>query len=349
MQVHLAGMVSDKKSSCPFVSILVVTYNHEDYISQTLEGIFNQILPYSYNIIVADDCSRDNTLQVAESFKDKYPGRLTIVEQDQNIGFIQNYLSGLSKCNGKYLAFCEGDDFWIDERKLEKQINFLETHQKTGLVYTDFCNANANGEYEKTGHVEKNFKDRAEGNVLNKMIKGDNQVMTLTVCLRRSLLGADYVDFMSDKGFLTADFPTWLWCSFQADFHFIPEITAVYRRHDNQITNGLDPSFVWNFMRSHVYMRKKFLSLKKFKPQNWPVIETEINREILQHSLKLNFKREYGIASFRAISGNGIKYKPGDILFYLIIRYRFLNFSFQLGRKVKNRLKSMLSRVKIVV
>jgi glycosyltransferase involved in cell wall biosynthesis len=342
-------MISNKKNSSPFVSILVVTYNHEDYISQTLEGIFNQILPYSFNVIVADDCSRDNTLQVVKRFKDNYTDRLIIIEQDQNIGFIQNYLLGLSECNGKYIAFCEGDDFWIDERKLEKQIDYLETHPGVGLVYTDFCIADNNRVFNKTGHVEHNFKDRAEGNVLNKMIKGDNQVMTLTVCLRRSLLGADYIDFMNDKGFFTADFPTWLWCSYQADFHFIPEITAVYRRHDNQITNGLDPSFVWTFMRSHVYMRKKFMSTKNYKPENWPEIETAINREILLHSLKLNFKREYGIASFRAISGNGIKYKTSDILFYLVIRYRFLNFSFQLVRRVKNRWKSMLSRVKIVV
>jgi glycosyltransferase involved in cell wall biosynthesis len=305
----------------PVVSILVVTYNHENYIEQTLKSIINQRLTYNFEIVVGNDASYDSSKSRIEEVRHQYNGLIKVVNHKMNIGFIQNYLSVLKYCRGKYIAFCEGDDYWIDETKLQKQVDYLEKNPDCGLVYTDYNTLNENGGFEERC-VLNSGRSGLDGVVIDKMLKGDNQVMTLTVCLRRNLLGEDYVQFMNDDAILTADFPTWMWCAFQASFHFIPDVTAVYRRHDKQITNGRDNLFVWKFMRSHLYIRKKFMSVKHYIPVSWKQMDILVNKEILFHSFKLNLKREYGIAAYKILTIHYRHFSIKDTLFYLSVRYK---------------------------
>ena len=112
------------------VSILCTAYNHERYIAQALEGFLCQETTFPVEILVNDDASTDNTASIIREFCDRYPGKLTPIYQTEN-----QYSKGISsmqllidRAKGKYLALCEGDDYWTDPHKLEIQVSILEQH-----------------------------------------------------------------------------------------------------------------------------------------------------------------------------------------------------------------------------
>ncbi|NTW31087.1 MAG: glycosyltransferase [Bacteroidetes bacterium] len=113
----------------PEISIRVITYNHEKYISKCLDGIVRQITDIPYEIIIGDDASDDNTLKICDSYKRRYDNiDFIIISNPSNIGAQENGKRALASCRGKYIALCEGDDYWCDDHKLQIQYNYLEKH-----------------------------------------------------------------------------------------------------------------------------------------------------------------------------------------------------------------------------
>ncbi len=112
------------------VSIYVPTYNHEKYIVQALDSILMQKTRYSYEVFVGEDCSTDNTRQVLKAWESAHPGKFNILYREENMNDkeIYNSLDLKLRCKGKYIIGLEGDDFWMDPEKLEKQVTFLEKH-----------------------------------------------------------------------------------------------------------------------------------------------------------------------------------------------------------------------------
>lgn len=110
------------------VSVIVLAYNHERYIRQTLDSILMQQVPFRYEILVGDDCSGDNTSAILRRYAERYPDIIRAYIREENVGATKNAYDLLMKAQGKYLAFCEGDDFWTDEQKLATQVRFLEAH-----------------------------------------------------------------------------------------------------------------------------------------------------------------------------------------------------------------------------
>ncbi len=115
----------------PIVSIYVPTFNHENYIVRALDSIRMQKTQYSFEVFVGEDCSTDNTRQVLKDWEQANPDpRFTIFYREHNMygQEISNHMDLKLRCNGKYIICLEGDDFWTDPNKLEKQVSFLETH-----------------------------------------------------------------------------------------------------------------------------------------------------------------------------------------------------------------------------
>lgn len=110
------------------VSAIILTYKHEKYIKKAIESILIQDTDFEYELIIADDCSPDNTKKIVTDIIEKHPKayRIKYFSQKKNIGMLANGNFSLNKAEGKYIAFCEGDDYWIDSLKLKKQVNFLE-------------------------------------------------------------------------------------------------------------------------------------------------------------------------------------------------------------------------------
>ncbi|EDM38329.1 hypothetical protein PBAL39_01902 [Pedobacter sp. BAL39] len=110
------------------LSICCITYNHEKYIEQSLESFLMQETTFKYEILIGEDYSTDATRALIEAYIKKYPGRINLITHEGNVGAIKNQLAVLAAANGKYIAMCDGDDFWTDVAKLQKQVDFLEKH-----------------------------------------------------------------------------------------------------------------------------------------------------------------------------------------------------------------------------
>lgn len=110
------------------VDIVMMAYNHGEYIAKALDSILMQKTRYTYRIIIGEDCSGDNTRQIIMNYYKQYADRMELYLWKKNIGMLPNAVNIMKGCSGKYVAFLEGDDYWTDPLKLEKQISFLENH-----------------------------------------------------------------------------------------------------------------------------------------------------------------------------------------------------------------------------
>ena len=124
-------MVDNKKqlnAEDVMVSVIVLTYNHEKYIRQALDSILMQKVDFKYEILVGDDASTDGTPDILSEYQTRYPDIVKPVFREKNLGATYNAYNLLCTAKGKYIAACEGDDFWSNQDKLKKQVAFLESH-----------------------------------------------------------------------------------------------------------------------------------------------------------------------------------------------------------------------------
>lgn len=120
------------------ISVIVLTYNEEKTITRTLDSILCQKCHVPFEIVLGDDCSTDNTRKICEDYARRFPNIIRLMEKTPNKGVIDNYFDCLLACQGKYIADCAGDDFWVDPLKLEKEVTILENNPDVTLVHTDW-------------------------------------------------------------------------------------------------------------------------------------------------------------------------------------------------------------------
>ena len=113
----------------PKLSVILITYNHEKYIEKALDSVLSQVTDFPFEIVIGDDCSPDDTKNIIREYRDKYPDIIRIVQREKNTGRpTLNVYETTMKCRGDYLAYLEGDDYWTDSDKLQKQMDFLNEH-----------------------------------------------------------------------------------------------------------------------------------------------------------------------------------------------------------------------------
>lgn len=133
----------------PDISIVCITYNQADLVAQALDGFINQELDCVYEIIIHDDASTDNTPEVLKCFYDKYPDKVTLLLQTENQNSkpdVDVTCCGISHAKGRYIALCEGDDYWIDTRKLQKQYQILEGDHSISASFHSAYTETPNGD-----------------------------------------------------------------------------------------------------------------------------------------------------------------------------------------------------------
>lgn len=112
------------------LSVVMLTYLHEDYIAQAIEGVLMQEVDFPVELIIADDCSPDSTNEIVQNYISNHPNGkcITYTRHPNNKGMMPNFIWALKKAKGKYIALCEGDDYWTDPLKLQKQVDLLEAN-----------------------------------------------------------------------------------------------------------------------------------------------------------------------------------------------------------------------------
>lgn len=123
-------MTKEKK-----ITVVTITYNQEKYIEQTIKSIVSQKTDFNFDYIISDDNSTDNTRKIIEKYHKKYSNIIKPVYREKNLGSMLNFAETLNIVDAKYLAICDGDDFWTDENKLQKQVDFLENNKKFDICF----------------------------------------------------------------------------------------------------------------------------------------------------------------------------------------------------------------------
>lgn len=142
----------------PLLSIVTITYNHELFIAKTIEGVLMQQVNFPMEFIIAEDCSTDNTKKIVLDYANLYPELIKVITSENNVGAVANERRAMLAARGKYIAFCEGDDYWTDPLKLQKQVDFLETHPEYCVCFHRYRNY----DYEK-----KSWKDDGCSDLFN--------------------------------------------------------------------------------------------------------------------------------------------------------------------------------------
>lgn len=226
------------------VSICCVTYNHESFIKNCLDGFVSQITDFNYEILIHDDASSDKTQSIIRIYEDKYPDKIQGIYQSEN-QWIKNGRNPLLKIlfpmvQGKYIALCEGDDYWTDPYKLQKQAKFLDNNNEYSMIFHRINqiinNTISPFEYHKTWDHEKDFSanDLALGNF----------IPTPSVMFRNFKQMPAFFEKVS-----IVDYALHLYNSQLGKIKYMPDYMTNYRIHDagvfskigreNQITNLL--------------------------------------------------------------------------------------------------------------
>lgn len=215
-------------SSDPLVSISCITYNHINYIEQCLDGFLEQETDYPFEILIHDDCSTDGTTEIIQKYSTKYPDIIKPMYETEN-QYQQGKPAGsliwnFPRAKGKYIALCEGDDYWIDENKLQKQVDFLESNPEYGMCYTK----SKQFLQEKGRYGKKTFGKKI--NSYDDIFVNGNRIPTPSVVCRKELMSEFSEKFSSQsKKWIMGDLPLWLFIFKNSNVKFLNQETCVYR------------------------------------------------------------------------------------------------------------------------
>lgn len=216
----------------PIVSVACITYNHEPYIRQCLDGFVMQKTNFPFEIVIHDDASTDNTKVIIQEYCQKYPHLFRPIFQDINRfkegkGILARFV--FPECRGKYIALCEGDDYWTDPLKLQKQVDFLEDNKEYSMCFT-----NAFQQFGDRYDVKQPFADITNKEYSGRELFRNWLVPTASVMLRREvILSKLYKDASANSNFVFGDILIILTSASLGKVKALSCFTSVYRRLPN--------------------------------------------------------------------------------------------------------------------
>lgn len=248
------------------VSVYMVTYNHEKYIAQAIEGVLIQKTSFPIELIIGEDCSTDRTRTICEEYASKH-SLIKLLLSEKNMGAMANFIRTLSACGGKYIAFCEGDDYWTDPYKLQKQVDFLEANPEYALCFHKIKIL------LKSGKLIDDFITKVPKNTttIKDLAKHGNYIHTPSVVLKN--------DFTCPSWFLNCpigDYPLYFISVGDKKIKHLDETMAVYRFGVGMLTSK----------PSHQIMLAMFLTTRE-------IIKNYSDEAIKKLLMKANQKKLY--------------------------------------------------------
>jgi glycosyltransferase involved in cell wall biosynthesis len=213
------------------LTVCLITYNHRKYIREAIDSIFSQKTTFGWNVHIYDDHSTDGTTDILREYQQQYPDKITLIIQPQNVGAAENWRQLLQSASAPYIAYLEGDDYWIDVHKLEKQYAVLEKNLSVGLVYTQARQVYP-GDFE-TKVIGKSLARHA--------LYLGNPIPSPTVVYRKICLDG-FFNKLGDRleYWKMGDYPLWFWISSSWSLVFIEEPMSAYRVLQNSATRSSD-------------------------------------------------------------------------------------------------------------
>jgi glycosyltransferase involved in cell wall biosynthesis len=273
------------------VSVIVHTYNHESYIRQTLDSILAQEVNFEYEVIVGDDASPDSTPKIIQEYQVKFPNIIKPLLHPKNLGGYGkgNTLATLAVCQGKYIAAMDGDDYWTNPLKLQKQVDFLENNP-------DFvaCFHNALIHFEDGSHPDMNVNNDDQRIVTSiEDLVGEDEIwyMATSAVMFRNGIIKEYPQWFHNSK--SGDIPRYILLGKHGKFFYINEIMSVYRKNGGgmSFTDGKQDA---NFLFNRIEMYRGIDQELEFK------FHQKINKNIARYYLLLANSIQYGDNFFKS-------------------------------------------------
>lgn len=205
----------------PILTVVMLVYNKAEFLADAIESVLGQKCSYKFKLLISDDSSTDGSLSIAKSYQQRFPDKIDIIEHSANKGLIGNSIDAFESVQTKYMAICDGDDFFCSKHKLQRQIDYMENHPDCAICFHKALNY-----YVSTG--EKTLSNPKQKRVLTILdMATSNYVSSCTAMFRNHINGKlpDWFKLAS-----TNDLPLNLLTASHGDIHFIPSVMSVYRK-----------------------------------------------------------------------------------------------------------------------
>ena len=315
--------ISNKDVLCedPMVSIICLTYNHAKYIEKTFHGFAEQVADFPFEIIIGEDCSTDNTLELCKKFQSEHPDKVRLLTWEKNLGSRANGLRCRNACRGKYMAFCEGDDYWCYPEKLKEQVEYLESHPDCGIVY-----GNARVVTPKDGKcIRMEYSEESEKRIATRnpavkdVLLSRHLFNTSTTLIRHDILKtlhASYPEIYCEERFI-GDMQIWCGIISMAKSHYLANIFSTYQISENSVSRAKSPIKQLMFICDLLEIRFKLNSI--FCNDDKEVIDIEIFARAKQmiHSAYKTKHWDLLKSIFKLYKENSYRYGfPNNLLLY---------------------------------
>ena len=239
-------------------SIFCLVYNHENYLRQTLDGFLMQKTNFDFEIVVGEDCSTDNSRNILLEYKVQHPTKFKLLLHEKNIGMVENVIATLEACTGNYVALCDGDDYWTDPNKLQKQVDFLEKNKEFSICYHRVKILNdLNGEIKD--EILNTFLETKEYDILD-LAKG-NLMHTPSVVFRNNQLSLSKNEKFKESP--ASDYFIHMLNARFGKIKYLPDSMAIYRENST--------SSVWSAHLDKIFFKAtkiSYLLLLEFAEDN---------------------------------------------------------------------------------
>lgn len=322
---------ANQAPSHPKVSVCVQTYQHAAYIAQCIESILMQKTDFDIEILIGEDDSSDGTREICEQYAYSWPDkiRLFLHSRENNIPLNGhpsgrfNFVYNLAQARGDYIAFCEGDDYWNDKYKLQKQVDAFEAEKELGIVYTGFVQLHQKSGKPETMDFQQSMGERCRGWIFPDLLKG-NWLGTATVMVKKKdlLHFVDYDEFTREN-FPMADYPTWLELAYRKKVAYLPDKTAVHRVLENSASQSVKASKRAEFIEAQHKIKKHFIKKYNLGDEMEAAIDEGIYRKRIQYAF---FTKDKALSekAKTALEKQGNKLSLKEQFYYRLLKTGFL-------------------------
>jgi len=242
----------------PLISVIILTYNQEKFISKTLESVLSQHTNFKYEVIVAEDFSSDKTGEICREYENKYPEQIRLHLGKENVGAHHRFLEAVQLAKGKYIGLCEGDDYWTDPDKLQMEYEVLEKHADCPGVHTKVIYVDDKDEIIG----ESDLVPEGANTVSFDYLVQKNAIHTCSFMFRKSIFNETADSILRSSP--VSDYALFLIAAINGDIYYINQITGAYRKEVGVTTSWKHKEYIK--CRLAVYsLIEKYLDVKGHK------------------------------------------------------------------------------------
>lgn len=221
-----------KLHSRPLVSVVMITYNHADYLAQAIEGVVSQRCDFPFELVIGEDASTDGTRGIALEYQRRFPQIIRVLYSVANVGMNANGKRTFDAARGEFIAFCEGDDYWCSPDKLACQVELIQRDANVGIVHTDWVRSKHGTQgwhVDWRNSVHKWVPAALLEGYLFRTFHYPKVLRTCTVLLRRATFEAYASSGLVRREYRFGDTVLAAYVTSRWKVAYVPEVTAVYR------------------------------------------------------------------------------------------------------------------------